>query len=98
MVEAIELPVDVYRRHGPVLRALSEAAAADPLVAERQVELRDRFDQLVGEALARAGPLTGNPVSDPAESARALNRLTEGYLLDASGASRGSSRRSRPAR
>ncbi len=83
--EAIELPVDVYRRHGPVLRALSEAAAADPLVAERQVELRDRFDQLVGEALARAGPLTGNPVSDPAESARALNRLTEGYLLDAYG-------------
>lgn len=85
VVEAIELPVDVYRRHGPVLRALSEAAAADPLVAERQVELRDRFDQLVGEALARAGPLTGNPVSDPAESARALNRLTEGYLLDAYG-------------
>ena len=33
---AIELPVAVYRRHGPLLRALSEAAAADPLVARGQ--------------------------------------------------------------
>lgn len=85
VVEAIELPVNVYRRHGPVLRALWEAATADPLVAERQIELRERFDELVGEALVRAGELTGNPVADPAESARALNRLTEGYLLDAYG-------------
>jgi len=85
VLEAIELPVAVYHRHGPVLRALSEAAAADPLVAARLAELRGRFDQLVADALRRAGELTANPVADPAESARALNRLNEGYLLDVFG-------------
>jgi TetR/AcrR family transcriptional regulator, ethionamide resistance regulator len=84
-IVALELPVAVYRRHGPVLRAVSEAAVADPLVDERLAELRARFDALVAEALERAGAITGNPVADPAETARALNRLTEGYLLDAFG-------------
>ena len=85
VIEAIELPVAVWQEHGPVLRALSEAAAADPLVAARLAELRERFDLLVAEALVRAGELTGNPVADPTESARALNRLVEAYLLDAFG-------------
>jgi AcrR family transcriptional regulator len=83
--EAMELPVVVYERHGPVLRALAEAAATDPLVAEQQTALRDRFDVLVTEILERAGELLGNPPADTAESARALNRLVEGYLLEAFG-------------
>lgn len=83
--EAIQLPVAVYSRHGPLLRAVSEAAASDALVAARQAPLRERFDGLVEEALRRAGEQTGHPPADPAESARALNRLNESYLLDAFG-------------
>ncbi len=83
--EALEVPVSVYERQGPILRALSEAAASDPLVAERLAPLRERFDVLVEAALNRAGEVTGKPLADPAESARALNRLTEGYLLEAFG-------------
>jgi TetR/AcrR family transcriptional regulator, ethionamide resistance regulator len=83
--EAIDVPVAVYERRGPVLRALSEAAAADPVVEERLAPLRQRFDVLTEAALQRAGEVTGRPLADPAESARALNRLNEGYLLDAFG-------------
>ena len=83
--EAIALPVAVYERHGPLLRVLAEAAAVDPLLAERQAELRRRFDLLVERTLQRAGETLGNPPADPAESARALNRLNEAYLLEAFG-------------
>jgi TetR/AcrR family transcriptional regulator, ethionamide resistance regulator len=83
--DVIELPVAVYSRHGPLLRALSEASAADSLVAARQAPLRARFDAMVEEAVRSAGAARGNMPADPAESARALNRLNEGYLLDAFG-------------
>jgi AcrR family transcriptional regulator len=79
--EAIELPVAVYRRHGPVLRAVAEAAAADPGLTPDQENVRRRFDQLVAEALRNAGA----SFADVDETARALNRLNESYLLDAFG-------------
>jgi AcrR family transcriptional regulator len=82
---AIAAAVTVYERHGPILRALVEAGAADAMVAARLAPLRERFDALGEAALRRAGEATGNPFADPAESARALNRLNEGYLLDAFG-------------
>jgi AcrR family transcriptional regulator len=81
---AIAATVDVYVEHGPLLRAFSEAAAADPLVRERGQELRARFDRLIASAI-RTGPRVTNPPPDADESARALNRLSEGYLLDAFG-------------
>jgi AcrR family transcriptional regulator len=83
--EAIEVPVAVYSRHGPLLRAVIEAAAADPVVAERVAPLRERFDELVAELLERAGEQLGNPPANATESARALNRLIEGYLVDVFG-------------
>ncbi len=79
--EAIELPVAVYRRHGPVLRAVAEASAADPGLTPDQENVRRRFDQLVAEALRNAGAT----FADVDETARALNRLNESYLLDAFG-------------
>ena len=82
---AIEVPVDVYRRHGPVLRAVAEAAAADELVAPGQAELRRRFDELVVEALNAASARTGARFDDVEETAHALNLLNERYLLDAFG-------------
>ena len=86
--ESIEVAVAVYVRHGPMLRALIEAGAADPVVDARLAPLRERFDALGEAALRQAGEATGNLFEDPAESARALNRLNEGYLLDAFGRGR----------
>lgn len=83
--DAIDVPVAVYTRHGPLLRAVIEAAAADPVVAARLGTLRERLDELVAELLQRAGEQVGNPPANATESARALNRLTEGYLMDVFG-------------
>lgn len=78
---ALEVPVAIYHRHGPLLRAVAEAVAADQLVAADQEELRNRFDELVATALRS----TANPPADVNETARALNLLNERYLLDAFG-------------
>jgi len=81
---AIATTVDVYAEHGPLLRAFAEAAAADPMVREREAELRGRFDRLIASTMRTSTRMT-NPPPDPDETARALNRLTESYLLDAFG-------------
>jgi AcrR family transcriptional regulator len=82
---AVELPVRVYARHGPVLRAISEAAAADEGLAAMQAPVRLRFDELIAGALHGIGEETGRPFADPMETARAMNRLAESYLLDSFG-------------
>ncbi len=78
---ALEVPVTIYHRHGPLLRAVAEAVAADQLVAADQEEIRNRFDELVAGAL-RASE---HPPTNVDETARALNLLNERYLLDAFG-------------
>jgi AcrR family transcriptional regulator len=83
--EAVEVPVRVYRRHGPVLRAVSEAAAGDELLAAGQEPVRRRFDDLIADALRGIERETGRPFGDVTETARALNLLAEGYLLDSFG-------------
>ncbi len=80
--ESAAVVVDVYRRHGPVLRAVSEAAAADPEIATAYAEFRRRFDALVAETLAEVG---SDAISEPLETARALNDMNEAYLLGAFG-------------
>ena len=77
---AMEPAVDVYRRHGPLLRALNEAAVVDPLVLERTDQLRERFGRLIEDMIRRATELGAVPVSDPAETALALTLLNEAYL------------------
>ena len=82
---AIEPAAKVYRRHGPLLRALSEAAAGDERIAAGQAEMRRRFDLLVAEALSDLGRLASKSASEVAETARALNLMNEAYLLEAFG-------------
>ena len=82
---AIEPAAGVYERHGPLLRALSEAASADDQIAAGQAAMRQRFDELVAEALAGHGLLASKPASEVAETARALNLMNESFLLDAFG-------------
>ncbi len=81
---AIEPAVAVYERHGPLLRAITEAAAGDEQIAAGQQAVRRRFDELTEEAL-RAIPHGDSPPVNPAELARALNLLNESYLLETFG-------------
>ncbi len=83
--EALEVPVRIYRRHGPLLRAVSEAVAANQLDAVDQAAIRRRFDELVIEALRAGAAENGIELANVEETARALNLLNEGYLLDAFG-------------
>ena len=82
---AIEPAVAVYRRHGPLLRALAEGAAADTEVAAGQARIRRRFDGLVAGAMSDLLGLGPEPPADVAELARVLNLMNESYLLDAFG-------------
>jgi TetR/AcrR family transcriptional regulator, ethionamide resistance regulator len=82
---AIEPAVAVYERHGPLLRAIAEAAASEERIADGQGAMRARFHELVEEALAALPGVAANPPADLAETARALNLMNESYLLDAFG-------------
>jgi AcrR family transcriptional regulator len=81
VADAVKRAVAVYRAHGPLLRAVVEAAASDPEVAAGHNAMRRQFDGLVEQALRKRG----GRFADVAETARALNRLNEAYLLDAFG-------------
>lgn len=83
--EAIEPAVAVYVRHGPLLRAIDEAAAGDDQVAVGRSAMRRRFDDLAAEALASMPHVAGRQETEIAETARALNLMNESYLLDAFG-------------
>ena len=82
---AIEPAVSVYQRHGPLLRAISEAAGVDERISAGQNAIRERFRELVEQALRASGGLTIDPSADLGEVARALNLMNEKYLLDAFG-------------
>ena len=82
---AIEPAVAVYERHGPLLRAISEAAASEELIAAGQEAMRRRFDELLEDALRAMPAVAANPPADVAETARALNLMNESYLRDAFG-------------
>ena len=82
---AIEPAVSVYQRHGPLLRAISEAAGIDERISAGQDAIRERFRELVEQALRASGGLTIDPSADLGEVARALNLMNEKYLLDTFG-------------
>lgn len=82
---AIEAAVDVYTRHGPLLRALSEAATVDSRIATAQRAFYGRFDALVARVLSDFAKTSSKPFADVEETARALNLLNTSYLLDSFG-------------
>lgn len=86
--EALEATVAVWTEHGPVLRAIAEAAAQDRDVEQAyRWGLLERFIVAIaerietGQALGRIGDL------DPRETAAALILMNERYLADRLGRS-----------
>jgi AcrR family transcriptional regulator len=83
---AIEPAVAVYRQHGPLLRAIAEAAAGgDEQIAAGQQAMLERFDELVADVLRASPGLADRSAEDISEMARALNLMNVNYLLDAFG-------------
>jgi TetR/AcrR family transcriptional regulator, ethionamide resistance regulator len=83
--EAMASAVAAYHRHGPLLRAIREAAASDEQIAAGYVAMRERFDAVAEQALRATADQRPHAPADVAETARALNLLNESYLLDAFG-------------
>jgi AcrR family transcriptional regulator len=82
---ALEAAVDVYQRHGPLLRGVAEAAPGDEQIARDYAALRGRFDVLAEEYLRGVTGHGSSNFADVAETARALNLMNEAYLLNAFG-------------
>jgi AcrR family transcriptional regulator len=83
---AIEPAVAVYCQHGPLLRAIAEAAAGgDELIAAGQQAMIERFDELVADVLRSSSRMAGRSDEDIAETARALNLMNVNYLMDVFG-------------
>jgi TetR/AcrR family transcriptional regulator, ethionamide resistance regulator len=79
---ALEAAVDVYQRHGPLLRCVAEAATVDERIAEGYAAMRRRFDDFAEQSLRDLGGLDSPNL---AETVRALNLMNETYLTDAFG-------------
>jgi AcrR family transcriptional regulator len=77
--------VDVFERHGPLLRAVAEAAAGDEQLARGYQAMLRRFDEFAAQSLRGVADLGRTPLADVNETARALNLMGERYLLDAFG-------------
>jgi AcrR family transcriptional regulator len=82
---AIEPAVAAYASHGPLLRALAEAAPGDARIDAAQERIRHRFDELVARWLGGLPRHSGRPAEELHELAHALNLLNTSYLLDAFG-------------
>ncbi len=84
--DALRPAVAIYVQHGPLLRAISEAAAGgDEQVAAAQAAMREQFNALLADAMLASPHLGRHPVADRMQTARALNLLNEAYLTDAFG-------------
>jgi len=79
---SLEAAVEVYLRHGPLLRAVAEAAAGDEQIAAEYAQMRDRFSEFAEHALR---DVAGVQAANLAETARALNLMNEIYLTDSFG-------------
>ncbi len=82
--EVIAAAVATFERHGPLLRAIAEAAAADERLAAGLAAIRRRFDTLTTEALLGLPQFAAGD-AEAFEVAHALNLMNETYLLDAFG-------------
>jgi AcrR family transcriptional regulator len=82
---AMRAAVDVHQRHGPLLRGVAEAAAVDEQIQRDYEVMRKRFDDFAEQSLRGVADLGRTPPADLGETARALNFMGVGYLLDAFG-------------
>jgi AcrR family transcriptional regulator len=81
---AIGEAVDTFAQHGPLVRAVSEAAVHDAAVEQAFGLVQDRYIALT-ERLVRRAADAGAPIGDPAQTARWLHAGNVAYLVEAFG-------------
>ena len=82
---ALEPPVRVLSANGPLLRAVAEAASHDERIDRGYRDLVERFERLIETYLRDLAARGRTRISDPAQTARALNLMSLAYLLDVFG-------------
>ena len=73
--------VDVYVRHGPLLRAVAEASATDERIEAAYQDSTEAFIELTAAALERMVHAGLLHVPDGRALARAMTLMNQGYLL-----------------
>jgi AcrR family transcriptional regulator len=79
--EALAVPIEVLTEHGPLLRAVAEAASHDEHIEQGFRALLERFERLIEGYLRDVAARGHGRLSDPHEAARALNLMNVHYLL-----------------
>lgn len=74
--------VEFFARHGPLLRAVAEAAATDAQVERGYQQLREMFIEMTAGTLDRLSAGGQLQVPDTRAMARALNLMNESFLLE----------------
>ena len=75
LYQSLEAEVRICYRHGPFMKAVSDAAGTDERVEAAWNQLFDRFDDVVSERIAADQELGLIEAFDPRPVASALNRL-----------------------
>jgi TetR/AcrR family transcriptional regulator, ethionamide resistance regulator len=81
-LEALTGIVDFFAQHGPVVRAIAEAAATDERIEQAYRQSLERFVDMTTEAFERLVQSGQLDVPDTRSLARALNLMNEAYLLN----------------
>lgn len=79
--DALTQIVDFFVRHGPLVRAIAEAAATDEQIEDAYRSLLESFVEKTTEVLERRVRSGELQLPDPAAVARALNLMNQAYLL-----------------
>jgi TetR/AcrR family transcriptional regulator, ethionamide resistance regulator len=81
---AIAPAVEAFAEHGPLVRALSEAATHDEAVESVYAGAQERYIAITERLVLRAVD-AGRPVADPEQTARLLHLGNMAYLIDVFG-------------
>lgn len=79
--EGLAGTVDFYVRHGPLMRAIAEAAVTDERIELAYHGSTDAFIELTSDALARMVEAGLLDVPDPRALGRAMTLMNQAYLL-----------------
>jgi AcrR family transcriptional regulator len=77
----LSVPVEAFRQHGPLLRAVAEAASHDEYIELGFRALLERFERLIEDYLSAVAVRGHGRLSEPHQAARALNLMNVNYLL-----------------
>jgi AcrR family transcriptional regulator len=81
-LEGLAGVVDFFVRHGPLMRAIAEAAATDEQIERAYRGSIDALIELTAQTLGRMARDGQLQVPDPRALARAMTLMNEAYLLD----------------